>query len=810
MRATIDYGIDLGTTNSAIAKQEGLRSKVLEGEGGPLVPSVVHLEADGVMRVGRAALDRRFSDPTNTAMEFKRLMGTGHLVDFPASGRRMSPVELSAEVLKYLLSRAEALEGVPVEAAVITIPAMFKLPQCEATREASTLAGLKYAPLLQEPIAAAIASVGSADLREGYWLIYDLGGGTFDVSLVRSRDGRLQVLDHDGDNHLGGKDFDRVLARRAAETVRAMPGLEAFRRTDPKLAPAFERLRAEAERVRVALSEVEEEEFHVERVAEDGGGNWVDVRFRLGREELEALLRPTISRTTLLCQQMLKRNDLSAAALKRLVLVGGPTLTPCLPRVIEADLGLEARHYVDPSQAVAIGAAIYASTQRIPAEIRRTSSARRAALELELTYEPMTNNPRPLVVGKVLGDRAPGTWRVQIQAVEGGFVSEPAPVRDDGAFVAKLQLLPEALNVFEVKLSRDGAEVTLEGSRFSIIHGTTIAKPLLSQSVGVVLADNSVRWYLRKGAVLPTKQTVSHATTISLRRGQSGNAVHVPLIQGENERGDRNTVIGVLEIRAENLLRDLPIGSEVIVTLTVDEHSTTSAEAYVPLLDQTFREVVKFGIETRSSGEIRQGVEGQRARLAQLEKMADELKDAQGGDVDGRVSLIEELLEEGGADELNQADQMLQKVTGLIDSLEVKGKENNLTQQFGETAEAVKRLLTRGDTQRANQLKALAAEFGGAMERADHRLAEAKYKAARSLEWSLLQERPEFWRAWFDHLCAAVLKTENAAQARVTIDQGRAAHNNIRALVQACIDLTRLLPNEQQAAIPDVIRSHVF
>ncbi|HVG19625.1 MAG TPA: Hsp70 family protein [Blastocatellia bacterium] len=810
MRATIDYGIDLGTTNSAIARQEGLTTEVLSGHDGLLVPSVVHIGADGVTQVGKAALERRFSDPTNTAIEFKRLMGTESLIFFQASACQLSPVELSAELLKHLLERARGREGDVVEAAVITVPAMFQLPQCEATKRAAELSGLKYAPLLQEPIAAAIASVGSAELREGYWLIYDLGGGTFDVSLVRSRGGRLQVLDHDGDNHLGGKDFDRILARRAAEIVRGGPGGEVFRRTDTALAPAFERLRAEAERVRMALSDKEQEEFNVEQLAKDGAGNWLNIRFSLDRSELETLISPTISRTVALCQQMLSRNRLSAAEIKRLVLVGGPTLTPCLPRIIEADLGIESRHYVDPSQAVVIGAALYASTRRVPKEIRR-HAAQPGSLELELSYEPMTNDTKPLVAGKLIGERDSGTWQVRFSTASDGFVSAPITLLADGTFISQLQLLPGELNVFEVGVYRDGTQMPVEGSRFSIIHGTTVAKPLLSQSVGVVLADNSVRWYLRRGRVLPASEPVSHATTISLRRGQSGVAVHVPLIQGESEKGDRNTVVGVLQIRAEDLARDLPVGSEVVITLTVDEHSTTAAEAYVPLLDQTFREVVKFGIETRKPVEIQQGVEDQRARLAELQKMAEQLEDTPETDVDDRVRLIEELLEEGGADEINQADQMLQKVTGLIDSLETKDKEGSLAQQFEVTVGSVNELLDNKDVERARQLKALSEEFQNAVERADLRLAEAKLTMARELEWELFKETPGFWVSLFDSLSEAVLKTEKAAEGRVAIDHGNAARSrgDLNTLIQSCVQLSRLIPREQKPAILHEIESHI-
>lgn len=807
MRATIDYGIDLGTTNSAIARQEGLTTEVLDGGDGLLAPSVVHVAADGVTQVGVRALERRSSDPANTATEFKRLMGTANFIAFPSSGHSLSPVQLSAEVLKHLLSRARRREGDDVEAAVITVPAMFQLPQCEATRQAAELSGLKYAPLLQEPIAAAIASVGSAELREGNWLIYDLGGGTFDVSLVRARAGRLTVLDHDGDNHLGGKDFDRILARHAADVVRSSPGGEAFRRTDTSLAPAFERLRVEAERVRMALSDKEQEEFNVEQLAEgDGDGGWLSVRFTLQRAELETLIGPTISRTVALCRRMLDRNGLRPDEIKRLVLVGGPTLTPCLPRILEAELGIEARHHVDPSQAVVIGAALYASTQRIPKEIRRPAAvARPEGLELELSYEPMTNDPQPLVAGKVVGERAPGDWRVRLNHVTGNFASEAIPLRDDGVFAAQLRLVPGALNVFEVGVYHDGAPVPAEGSRFSIIHGTTVAKPLLSQSVGVVLANNTVRWYLRKGDVLPASANVTHATTISLRRAQSGDAVRVPLIQGENLKGDRNTIIGVLQIRAEEIERDLPVGSEVVVTLTVDEHSTTTAEAYVPMLERTFREVVKFGIETREPVEIRQGVEDQRARLIELQKMAEELEGSPEGDVDDSVRLIEELLEEGGADEVNQADQMLQKMTGLIDSLETKDKEGSLARQFETTTGTVNNLLGRGGGERARQMRALSEEFKDAVERADMSLAETKLKAARELEWSLLQQSPDFWLSLFDSLCAMTFPPEKAAEAQVAIERGKSvrARGNIQSLVQICVQLWQMLPQEQRAPISE-------
>ncbi len=811
MQTTIDYGIDLGTTNSAIARQDGSRTEVIEGADGLLVPSVVYMAPNPAIAVGAEAVRLRQSDPANAAAEFKRLMGTAETISFPAANRSASPEELSAEVLKHLLHRAEARSGQSVKAAVITIPAMFQLPQCEATRRAATLAGLEHAPLLQEPIAAAIASAGSADLREGFWLIYDLGGGTFDVTLVRARRGRLQVVDHDGDNHLGGKDFDRLLVRRAAGAVRSSGQLGDFRRSDPALAPVFDRLKVEAERVRIALSQAESATFSAGGLSGTGGTAAASVEFPITREELEALIRPSIARTIKVCRDMLARNDLAPSQIKRLVLVGGPTLTPCLPSMIEQELEIEARHFVDPVKAVVIGAAIYASTQQIPRALRAVPGWRSGELSAELSYEPMTNNPQPVLAGQLLGSLGDGRWRVEVVSETSGFASAPAAVQENGAFAVRLQLAEGVLNAFTLTAAREGDIHPALTSRFSIIHGTAIAKPVLSQSLGVVLSDNTVRWYLRKGMVLPARQTVSHATTLALTRGQQGYAVHVPLIQGESEHGDRNTIVGEIRIQAEKLTSDLPAGSEVLVTIGVDEHSTTSAQAHVPFLNQTFGEIVKFGLETRESGDIRRGLESQRDRLKELEKLAGELQDGASADISGRVQAIEELLDDCGADERNQADQLLHAVTRMLDSVESKDRKTSLTNEFLASERQIRALLTKEDTTRRQQIDALSAEFEAALSRDDLDLAAIKCKAAKGLEWALIGEQPGYWVGLFNYLCNTLLQGPRAAEARVSIDDGKVAveRQNWNDLVRICREMIKLLPEQQKAALPQAIVSHV-
>ncbi len=211
-------GIDLGTTNSAAAVFDGERvSIVRNAQGATVTPSVVRLDKQGRVTVGTRA--RRFieQDAANTAAEFKRLMGTGSTIEFPAAATHKKPEELSAEVLKALRQDITDQLGVAIERAVISVPALFELPQSAATSEAARLAGFARVELLQEPIASALAAGWRADDDGGgTWLVFDLGGGTFDASLLETRDGLLRVVGHDGDNFLGGRDFDWSITEHLA------------------------------------------------------------------------------------------------------------------------------------------------------------------------------------------------------------------------------------------------------------------------------------------------------------------------------------------------------------------------------------------------------------------------------------------------------------------------------------------------------------------------------------------------------------------------------------------------------------------
>ena len=359
-------GIDLGTTNSLVAHVDARnRPRVLPAdEGRPLLPSAVFYGEGGEVEVGLSARQRAPERPVDTVLSVKRFMGRGPgdlraedrgIYRFDESGsvvrlrvaggsRAVTPIEVSAEVLKVLRRRAAEALGGPPGGCVITVPAYFDDAQRQATRDAGRLAGLDVLRLINEPTAAALA-YGLDKRMEGTFAVYDLGGGTFDVSILRLEGGVFEVLATGGDTHLGGDDFDREVARRLVEDGLS-PRVE-------RLSPAVLRgAVAAAQRIRETLSSEETVEAEVE--LPEG----FRLRARLGRAELEALLLPVVERTRAPCLAALK--DAGGGRLDGVVLVGGATRTPLVRRHVRELFGQEPLGDIDPDTVVALGAAVQA------------------------------------------------------------------------------------------------------------------------------------------------------------------------------------------------------------------------------------------------------------------------------------------------------------------------------------------------------------------------------------------------------------------------------------------------------------------
>jgi len=359
-------GIDLGTTNSLVAHVDARnRPRVIaDEEGRPLLASAVHYGADGVVEVGALARRRAPERPVDTVLSVKRFMGRGPadlrpedrgisrfdedgaVVRLVVAGgtRSVTPVEVSAEVLRVLKRRAAGALGGPPAGCVITVPAWFDDAQRQATRDAGRLAGLEVLRLLNEPTAAALA-YGLDQRVQGTYAVYDLGGGTFDVSILRLDHGVFEVLATGGDTHLGGDDLDRALALRLLATGLSPPA------ADPSPAVLRGALAA-AQAIREALSV--EAAVDTEVALPEGHR----LRARITRAELEALIQPVIERTTGPCREALRHAGVEA--LDGVVLVGGTTRTPAVRRHVQALFGREPLTDLDPDTVVALGAAVQA------------------------------------------------------------------------------------------------------------------------------------------------------------------------------------------------------------------------------------------------------------------------------------------------------------------------------------------------------------------------------------------------------------------------------------------------------------------
>jgi molecular chaperone DnaK len=597
MGSGIHVGIDLGTSNSAIALFDGDAVSVVGNAAGEtLTPSVVRIDARGRRTVGRRAARGLEGDPANTRAEWKRLMGTAERLRFEAAGAALLPEELSAEVLASLLADVRDSAGFMPRAAVISTPALFELPQNHATTRAGRLAGLEEVVLIQEPIASAIAAGWRADQEsDGTWLVFDLGGGTLDISLLETSDGRLRVVDHAGDNFLGGKDMDGALVEWAAAALARRGAGDLLReRATARGRRALARLRAACELAKIELSRVERTTIvAADPAAGDNGGSdgAGEQELDITRAELDALVAPFIARSLTAVRNLLAKNQQTADDVARVVLVGGPTSMPGLRARVGELFGGRIATGVDPMTIVARGAALYAGSVGLDAKPASRAAAPAPGLAVRIEHPSVTADLEPFVVGRCLPGGGQGLPdRVRIEREDGLWTGADAKLSSEGSFVIQVRLDRSRRNGFRVRaFDRAGAEVPLATRTFAIVHGVSIGDPPLARGIGVARADDSTHIYFPKGTPLPARRTFAHHTVQAIAAGRGDDALAVPIVQGESFRAHRNRLIGTLHLRG--LDRDLPAGSRIEVTLELDRSGQLATRADVPGTGQTFEDL---------------------------------------------------------------------------------------------------------------------------------------------------------------------------------------------------------------------------
>ena len=808
MAKSFYVGFDLGTTNSTAAIFDGERvSQVQSAMGGALTPSVVRINAKGTPIVGTRA--RRFleRDPENTQSEFKRLMGTGKTVSFPAARVAKKPEELAALVLGSLRADVEQQLGFAVEQAVVTVPALFEVPQSAATAEAARLAGLDRVELLQEPVASALAAGWEAESASGSWMVFDLGGGTFDVSLLETREGLLRVVGHDGDNFLGGRDFDRRIVDWLVAQLAAEQGLE-LRREDPSHRNALRQLALAAEEAKIELTRA--------RQTSVGGAipleiddEIFDVDIALDRATLESLCAPVVDRAIDVCLRLLREHGQRPDDLETVVLVGGPSVMPLVRRRVAEALASPVEDGLDPMALVAQGAAIYAASTGLEAKSPNTSvgvsggfsasgklgssgsssestgDGRRPAAgrahKLWLQYPAVTAVTTPHIVGRLAepGDGSPPV------AIELKDTADPAAVirtqlDAEGAFLAQVALKPKKLSTFLLSASdAQGNPVPVTPSELRIMHGVTLSDPPLSRTLGVALANDTVQIYFERGVPLPARRTFGHRTIESLVPG-TGGALDIPIVQGEFEQAHLCRLVGSLQIKSDDLTETLPIGSDIEVTLELDRGGRLSARAHVPKIDRIFEEVARLLVPDADPETLTEEAEALQSRLIRLQTTLGSEEQRQTlAALDRRLieaQLATEAAKGGDADSGQRARRLLLDLEAEVGELEDHGKWPGLqANSLQRVATAMHFVSQFGNDVEKRLLDSAADGVEKALSSRSHDLLRQHMKVVRDVGNAAFYRHPDAWSWELDYYAAHVTEATDPRAAKQIIERAREA-----------------------------------
>jgi len=489
-------------------------------------------------------------------------------------------------------------------------------------------------------VQSAAAGTGRRRLAYGFrnsadgelWLVYDFGGGTFDAAVIQLRDGLFRVVNHGGDRHLGGKllDWAVVTETFVPALLREHP-LEDFQRGNPRWRAAFAKLKMAAENAKIRLSRDVEAEVCIDPLCIDAKGERVVFEYELKQAEVERLLDPLVTRSLNICKRVLAEKRLGPGDVARVLLVGGSTLTPALRRRLsdpKDGLGIPLEYSIDPMTIVARGAALFAATQRLETA---TAPVATGTLRLQLEYEPVGCDPAPLVGGKVLveaGQDLTG-YTIEFVAAEAQPPRRTGRIRlaSKGAFVTNLWAEKGRVHTFLIELrDSEGRLAPTEPDRLTYTLGAVATNPPLTHSLGVATASNEMDVFLAKGTSLPAGKRKVHRTAFLVRKGQAGDVLRLPVVEGENvRRADRNRLIGTLLIAADQLDRDLPALTEIEISIEIDTSRLLNARAYIPLLDKEFDQVIRFDQGAvdldRLTGEIAE----EKRRLSRLRRQAEEL-----------------------------------------------------------------------------------------------------------------------------------------------------------------------------------------
>ncbi|MBP7780321.1 MAG: Hsp70 family protein [Burkholderiaceae bacterium] len=823
MSSTINYGIDLGTSNSLIAKFDKGNVEVFKNPNGfkETLPSVVGFRNDRIL-IGDQARSYLQRDPKSVVSHFKRKMGTSETFKIKALNSSKSPVELSAYVLKEL--KAFVHTGEQVDGAVITIPASFDTVQSNATKEAGTLAGFKTVVLLQEPIAASLAYANkekNVDLKNSQWLVYDLGGGTFDVALVKIVEGELTVLDHEGDNYLGGTDFDALIVEKIVVPELERRGtfadlLGEMKSGSGRYNKLWLTLLGHAESAKVELSSKTSAEIDLGTVSDlqDDEGKAIEAIINITRSEFEAVVKDAVETTIDRMKQILTRNSLQPADLKFILMVGGSTFIPYVRKRVEEVMGIAVNTSIDPTNAICIGAAFFAGTKDKGAN--QVSKERvKSNLKIRASYNKASQESEETFTAKLEGDLAGLQYRI---------------TNDDGSFDSGLKKLSPrimedlplregAFNLFALKIfDGQGNVVPIDFDVIQIAQGRySVAGQMLPEDISLVFDDLSAKdtklhSLFSKNSILPAKTKVTKEVAKTIVKGSSPSAIHIMVMEGpSNRHSSTNKPIGMLSISGAQITKDLIKGTEIDLTFEMSESRDLTVSAFLAGTGQEFSQVFSpkqrevsaqmlakeiLLLETKIQTEIEDAqTNGHRETADNLEKVLSGVQDL--------IGSAAEMAEDDVTDKKFQLEDQKRKLAQEMFELTSSKRLNLVQAAYQETKSEVAKLVKESGNDRERHLisEVFAREQSFINSTSPEKI-QAVVDELDRVRWQILMRTPDFLKGMFSHLMDRRASMNDQIQASQLIDNGKRAiaKDDVEALQQINARLWDLMPATEQAS----------
>jgi molecular chaperone DnaK len=840
-RTKIDYGIDLGTTNSAISRMENGEPVIKKSDTlKDTMPSCVYVNKKKAIQVGDSAYNALKRDKlksmktfvdfnSNSFIEFKRTMGTDKKYHSSNLGKDLSSEQLSSEVLKTLKS---FIKDENVSSVVITVPAAFKSNQIDATKRAAVLAGFHHAEVLQEPVAASLAYGLNSNKQDGFWLVFDFGGGTFDAAILKVEEGIMKTIDTEGDNFLGGKDLDfAIIDEIIIPYLKDNFVIDSLMGDDVKKQVLRNAMKFYAEEAKIKLSFNDTHNILSDLgdiPGEDDEGEEFELDINVGQEDMRRAIGPVFQKAIDITKELLERNNLKGNSLGSLILVGGPTFSPVLREMLSQQI-CKPDTSVDPMTVVSKGAALYASTVDVSEEVKEQTRDR-SKIQLELDYESSSVEKEEYVTLKILEDKTEGEIPEQVFAEisRSGdgvqWASGKVEINTTGEII-DVQLNEGKANLFEVTLY-DGKGNLLESEpkQFTIIQGIGGIGTMqtLPYNLGIEIKEKVTGKIvfaqipgLERNKSLPVIGTRNGLKTQKkIRPGMDSDVIKIPLYQGEHEsngtRAIYNEHVYDIMISGADLPALLPGNSDIDLTVNVDKSQGVLVKAFFPYLDHTIEvEVPTDTVQSAELGRLENEIRKAKGSIAELRMNGDDSAKIAKAEKD--ILDQENVLKNNPNDTETQLQVLsnLRKSLKVVDSLDQETEwprlEETLKEEYYRLEKANNEL---GNEKTSQIVGAVRGQLEEVLKTKDVKLGNALLEDIRTLffQMTLIYQLIGFIQEYDKSFNA--LPWANANKARTLLNQGLqiiSVNPVVDELHPIVISLINLLPVEARPSGDDAV-----